>query len=194
MNKKLTIEDVVQQANEALSGAVESGDLRVRTEISVRRVRDYASKGLMPKPYGRGPQKWYGPEHVNALVELRRLQSSGLPEKYLQSTVSEGQTTGAFEERQRQDAIGFLESLSATSTNLAQSASRLNAATSMLSGARSAGHLISATQTQVATAQMPTKIWTEVEVGSGVFLKFDESVPKAKQEVYLNLVGAAITK
>jgi DNA-binding transcriptional MerR regulator len=46
--------------------------------VSVDTVRYYQSLGLLPPPAREGRVAWYGPEHVERIREVRRLQRHGL--------------------------------------------------------------------------------------------------------------------
>src|SRR5688572_19368178 len=47
--------------------------------VSVRTVRYYIQQGLLPAPESRGPGAHYGPEHLDRLRLIRRLQREHLP-------------------------------------------------------------------------------------------------------------------
>ena len=62
-------------------------ELTTRVGMSVRNVRFYTSKGLVPPPIRRGRSGFYTPDHVSRLELVRELQSHGFTlsaiEKYL---------------------------------------------------------------------------------------------------------------
>ncbi len=62
-------------------------ELTARVGMSVRNVRFYTSKGLVPPPIRRGRSGYYGPEHVARLELVQELQGHGFTlaaiEKYL---------------------------------------------------------------------------------------------------------------
>ena len=87
---KLTIEDLSKKVNEILEDHFKThpemiSDARQSNILSTRRIRDYLTKGLIPKPFstGEGKQKWFDHTHVDALVALRLLQHNGLSEQYI---------------------------------------------------------------------------------------------------------------
>ena len=87
---KLTIEDLSDKVNEILEDHFKThpemiSDARQSNILSTRRIRDYLTKGLIPKPFstGEGKQKWFDQTHVDALVALRLLQHNGLSEQYI---------------------------------------------------------------------------------------------------------------
>ena len=62
-------------------------ELTTRVGMSVRNVRFYTTKGLVPPPIRRGRSGYYTPDHVSRLELVRELQSHGFTlsaiEKYL---------------------------------------------------------------------------------------------------------------
>ena len=54
-------------------------ELSDRTRVSPRTIRYYIQQGLLPAPEARGPGAHYGPEHVDKLKLIRRLQAEHLP-------------------------------------------------------------------------------------------------------------------
>ncbi len=62
-------------------------DLAERAGMSVRTVRFYAGRGLLPPPRMQGRVGWYGPDHLARLELVRELQAHGFTlaaiERYL---------------------------------------------------------------------------------------------------------------
>ncbi len=62
-------------------------DLTTRVGMSVRNIRFYTTKGLVPPPIRRGRSGYYTPDHVSRLELVRELQTHGFTlsaiEKYL---------------------------------------------------------------------------------------------------------------
>ncbi len=54
-------------------------ELSGRADVSQRTVRYYIQQGLVPSPETRGPGAHYGPEHLDRLRLIRRLQKEHLP-------------------------------------------------------------------------------------------------------------------
>lgn len=54
-------------------------ELSDRAKVSPRTIRYYIQQGLIPAPETRGPGAHYGPEHVDRLRLIRRLQQEHLP-------------------------------------------------------------------------------------------------------------------
>jgi len=64
-------------------------ELSTRVGMTVRTLRFYAGRGLIPPPIRRGRVGYYGPEHIARLDLVRELQAHGFTrqaiEGYLQS-------------------------------------------------------------------------------------------------------------
>jgi DNA-binding transcriptional MerR regulator len=84
-DKQLTIQELAQIVNEQLKNTIQNqdNDARQSEVVSERRIRDYITKGLLDKPFGSGPKKWYTQVHVDKLLALRQLQKEGLSDQYL---------------------------------------------------------------------------------------------------------------
>ena len=54
-------------------------ELSDRAGVSQRTVRYYIQQGLLPSPETRGPGAHYGPEHLDRLRLIRRMQREHLP-------------------------------------------------------------------------------------------------------------------
>lgn len=52
--------------------------LAAAAQVPPRTVRYYMTRGLVPPPRKRGRQAVYGPEHLERLAEIKRLQAQGL--------------------------------------------------------------------------------------------------------------------
>jgi DNA-binding transcriptional MerR regulator len=78
--------DVASQTPEP-TGLMTLDELTRRVEMSVRNVRFYTSKGLVPPPIRRGRSGYYSTDHVARLELVRELQAHGFTlsaiEKYL---------------------------------------------------------------------------------------------------------------
>lgn len=73
--------------DELPAGSLSLDELCVRVGMSVRNVRFYTTKGLVPPPLRRGRSGYYTPDHVARLELVQELQSHGFTlsaiEKYL---------------------------------------------------------------------------------------------------------------
>ena len=58
---------------------VDLAELSDKTKVSPRTIRYYIQQGLLPAPDARGPGAHYGPEYVDRLNLIRRLQQEHLP-------------------------------------------------------------------------------------------------------------------
>ena len=52
--------------------------LAAACDVSVDTVRYYQSRGLLPQPEREGRVAWYGPEHLDRMLQIRALQRKGL--------------------------------------------------------------------------------------------------------------------
>ncbi|WP_309647820.1 MerR family transcriptional regulator [Nocardioides sp.] len=82
----MTSESVADQVGE-LRGLLTLDELTNRVGMSVRNVRFYTTKGLVPPPLRRGRSGYYTPDHVARLELVQELQSHGFTlsaiEKYV---------------------------------------------------------------------------------------------------------------
>ncbi len=73
--------------DEALTSLMTLDELTKRVGVSVRNVRFYTTKGLVPPPIRRGRSGYYSAEHLARLEMIRELQAHGFTlsavEKYL---------------------------------------------------------------------------------------------------------------
>ncbi|WP_182524080.1 MerR family transcriptional regulator [Nocardioides dongkuii] len=53
-------------------------ELSRRTQVSVRSLRSYQSRGLLPPPELRGRTGWYGPQHVARVRLIQDLRAAGM--------------------------------------------------------------------------------------------------------------------
>jgi len=81
------VEDGVDETVEQPRGLMTLDELCNRVGMSVRNVRFYTSRGLVPPPIRRGRSGYYSPEHVVRLELVRELQQHGFTlaaiEKYV---------------------------------------------------------------------------------------------------------------
>ena len=54
-------------------------ELSDKTKVSPRTIRYYIQQGLLPAPEARGPGAHYGPDYVDRLKLIRKLQQEHLP-------------------------------------------------------------------------------------------------------------------
>lgn len=84
---KLNIEELAQKVNEQLSN-LSSEDKRFSASVSVRRIRDYISKGVLDKPFKDGKNIYFTELHYQKLIALREIQSEGISEVNLKKFIS----------------------------------------------------------------------------------------------------------
>jgi DNA-binding transcriptional MerR regulator len=71
------LDSTLDSAGVATESALTVDELAQRVGMSVRNVRFYASRGLIPPPHRRGRVGFYGPDHVVRLELVRELQAHG---------------------------------------------------------------------------------------------------------------------
>lgn len=84
---KLTIEELAEKVNEQLSN-LSSTDKRFSNNVSVRRIRDYMSKGFLDKPFKDGKNVFFTELHYQKLIALREVQSEGISEESVKKMMS----------------------------------------------------------------------------------------------------------
>lgn len=89
MNEKLTIDDLVNRVNTLLKEEENGGvkDSRISDEITVRKVRDLLTKGMIDKPQKVGRNTYFNDQHINQVMAIRKMQLEGLPEKYISNVI-----------------------------------------------------------------------------------------------------------
>jgi DNA-binding transcriptional MerR regulator len=83
---KMTIEELAKKANERLKlddNENDKFDQRCSDEISVRRIRDYTTKGILDKPLKEGRNAFYTEQHLEKLISIRQMQSEGFSDNIL---------------------------------------------------------------------------------------------------------------
>lgn len=82
---KMKLEELVKNANNLLKKEQKYNDQRISNELTIRRVRDYITKGILDSGIKEGRETFYTEEHLNQLIEVRKLQSKGMSDKLLVS-------------------------------------------------------------------------------------------------------------
>lgn len=82
--KKMNLTELTNLLNESIDDN-ESSDSRVSSNVSERRVRDYISKGIVDQGIKEGRNTYYTNEHLQQLIEVRKLQSGGLSDKAIKN-------------------------------------------------------------------------------------------------------------
>lgn len=92
MLKKYTINELVIQVNSKIQneeGISNSKDSRISEAVSLRKVRDLLTKGLISKGVKEGRSLYFDDIHVNQIIEYKKLQGQGVSERLLKSFGSE---------------------------------------------------------------------------------------------------------
>lgn len=85
--EKYSPQDFVNKVNELTPVDKDSEDGRMK-ELSVRRLRDLQSKGLISEPERDGRNVFYTDVHLNEVVSLRKLFQDGMSESVIQKMKS----------------------------------------------------------------------------------------------------------
>lgn len=80
---KYSPNEIVDKVNELSPIDKDSEDGRMK-ELSVRRLRDFQSKGLVSEPEREGRNVFYTEKHLNELLSLRKLFQDGVSEATIQ--------------------------------------------------------------------------------------------------------------
>lgn len=64
--------------------------LSARTEVPLRTIRYYIQRGLVPRPRGEKKGAHYGPEHLDALLQIKRWIGAGMSLDRIHALLHEG--------------------------------------------------------------------------------------------------------
>lgn len=181
----MTIEELVDAANAVLNNSIKSGDdARIRSELSIRRARDYLTKGLIDKPFKEGRNTYYNQHHLEQLITLRELQMQGLSESYIQSNANNSRSNinrqelnqsndyysiNSEENQLRENALKLLSTIKPDNNSLFMSASASASPTISTSIYRKESAPV------LANVMIQSKTWIEYQLDTEgkVFLKLD---------------------
>lgn len=89
---KYSIDELCQKVNDLVKSdettSNEVMDKRIKDELSIRRIRDYYSKGLMSESIKEGRNAYYDDNHLKQLVTLKLLQNEGITESYIKKQIN----------------------------------------------------------------------------------------------------------
>lgn len=87
MLKMYTIEELVQIVNSQLAQEkdVMVTDGRISSEITVRKVRDMLSKGMLSTPVKDGRYNYFDNSHVEQILNIKKMQKEGVTEKLMKN-------------------------------------------------------------------------------------------------------------
>lgn len=83
---KLNITTLAEEVNKRLQEnkyEYEASDKRVKETLSPRRIQSYITQGLLDKPIKEGNKAYFNEMHVEKLLNLRKLGSTGLSDRSL---------------------------------------------------------------------------------------------------------------
>lgn len=221
----MKIEELAKKANEVLKNSSnasnDTSDKRYSNELSVRRIRDYVSKGLLDKPFKSGKTALFGQQHLNKLVALRELQSDGLSEQYIKklqdteptmytasaqsllNNISEMNEVSHFSSEDvnmQNDALSLIHSFNKAMPNHNGSLSN-NALGTTLNSKNLVGAYYQQTESSKSialnTVSTTSKVWKEYQLDQEgkVFLKIENDYfPQETNQIIENLKNILNTK
>jgi DNA-binding transcriptional MerR regulator len=67
MKDKMSIDELAESVNNSINGAnpINYNDSRISKNLSVRRIRDYVSKGILDKPNREGKNVFFNEDHFD---------------------------------------------------------------------------------------------------------------------------------
>lgn len=196
---KLTIEELAEKINEELS-SLSSNDKRFSNSLSVRRIRDYMSKGVLDKPFKDGKNIYFTELHYQKLIALREVQSEGISEVSVKKMMSyENEIKNIEEPSLKNKAFETINEImnfkNATSLNAMASASGFAGSNSMLSNSqhKSVNYLNSlidssplskTKETKSYISKAISKSWSEIPLltNNKVFFRMESNTNFSEEE------------
>lgn len=194
---KYTIEELAQVVNSKLKDENNLSSLkdnRFVDEISVRRIRDYITKKSISSPIREGRNVYFTDEHVNELLNLRKLQKSGLSEKFITNSYSSNLNEDSGSNLQISGQISNLES--SKNLNLAQIISSIENREYSKNVLQAQTSLLNTFSTRNLKNDIEKNIskisYSEYEIEKGVYLKIENSIDEQKQLSILQKIKGKI--
>lgn len=143
MLKMYTIEELVQIVNKQLAQDKDLivTDGRISSEITVRKVRDMLSKGMLSTPVKDGRNNYFDNSHVDQIINIKKMQNEGVSEKLMknltENTVDEPLIESNSMQLQASSVLNSIigRSLSASPSAMAQQAMPKTNSTTLITGA-----------------------------------------------------------
>lgn len=197
---KLTIEELADKVNEQLAN-LSSNDKRFSNQVSVRRIRDYMSKGVLDKPFKEGKNIYFTELHYQKLIALREIQSEGISDENVKKIIS-------FENKNQEDNLLQENALFAINEIVGQSSSFASSAlagssSSSIANSQSKGvsylnslidssNIAKSKETKAYISTPISKSWSEIPLLSNnkVFFRMESNTSfsdQEKQEVLKNI-------
>lgn len=197
---KLTIEELANKVNEQLSN-LSSNDKRFSNNLSVRRIRDYMSKGVLDKPFKDGKNTYFTELHYQKLIALREIQSEGISDENVKKIIS-FETQSQDENSLQESAFSAINEILGQNHNFLSNS--LNASAASLTGnsqSKSVGYLNSlidnsniakSKETKAYISKPISKSWAEIPLlnNNKVFFRMESNTSfseEEKQEVLQNI-------
>lgn len=197
---KLTIEELANKVNEQLSN-LSSNDKRFSNNLSVRRIRDYMSKGVLDKPFKDGKNTYFTELHYQKLIALREIQSEGISDENVKKIIS-FETQSQEENSLQESAFSAINEIMGQNHSFVSNA--LTASASSLTGSsqsKSVGYLNSlidnsniakSKETKAYISKPISKSWAEIPLlnNNKVFFRMESNTnfsSEEKKEVLQNI-------
>ncbi len=181
-----TVNDLIAQ--EKTSSVSSLSDSRIKEEISERRIRDYLNKGILSRPEKMGKSLVFTQDHVEQVLAIRALQSQGVSDSALGSTIdTQSVETKSF----GRSYYGLTSDNSLVSSSSYSSSSSPASFTSLDSSTISPINM--AINNAVAQSLEPQEYNFSASISSSTpaIEEFDSSHPKNLFNQLKNLAGAA---
>lgn len=85
--KQYSIDELCEKFN-SLNKNVKYDDGRLKEKLTIRRIRDFLSKGILSKGIKKGRNVYYTKSHLNELISIRNKQTLGISDSTLIKTQS----------------------------------------------------------------------------------------------------------
>ena len=189
IERKLTIAQLADEVNKQVSD-IKSSDARYSSIVSVRRIQDYITKGLLDKPFGSGHNKWYGQGHLDKLLAIRTLQLDGLSDQSILKITTEQNLPKEDQYDQLQkSALSLLSNISTGSVGVASGAIRSTSSSETLANYYNSTDS-SKLQSLNNLNKQVSKTWNEYQLDNEgkVFLRMQGAMQVKNGEEILNQI------
>lgn len=112
--KYMTIEELSQKITETLK-TQNTTDKRFSNVVTVRRIRDYLSKGVIDRPIKSGRGSYFTQYHFDQLLKVREMQVNGITENNIKK-ISKFNTMSD-NDKLRMDAFAAINSVASNSVS-----------------------------------------------------------------------------
>lgn len=188
---KLTIEQLAEKVNKQLSN-LSSTDKRFSSNVSVRRIRDYMSKGVLDKPFKEGKSIYFTDLHYQKLIALREVQSEGISEENIKK-IMHYENRNSEENTLKHDVLTTISAIMNASEekNLLKKVPTGSVASNSqeksinyLNSIMDNANLNKGTETKLYISKAITKSWSEIPLltNNKVFFRIENNTNFSKEE------------